>query len=70
MKNAWTEEIDRLRELCGDALLLVPLVEKLEWLKRHEDDLRSDFNEGSIEEQNKQISYITDRLRAAERGAK
>ena len=72
MKNQWVEEVDRLREVnkglleaCKDALLLPPLVEKLEWLKRHEDDLRSDFNEGSIEDQKRQINHIMDELRAA-----
>jgi len=65
MKNAWTEKIERLEaekrvllEACRDAICLRALVEKLEWLKRHEDDLRADFNEGSIKEQEKQISSI------------
>ena len=76
MKNQWTEEVDKLRlinkellEACRDALLLPPLVEKLEWLKRHEDDLRSDCNEGSIEDQKRQINHIMDELRAAIKAA-
>ena len=60
-----SKHIEELLEACKDALLLPPLVEKLEWLKRHEDDLRSDCNEGNIAEQERQITHIMEELRAA-----
>ena len=60
-----SKHTEELLTACKDALLLPPLVEKLEWLKRHEDDLRSDFNEGNIAEHERQVTHIIEELRAA-----
>jgi len=54
-----------LLEACRDALCLRGLVEKVEWMKRHAEDLRSDFNEGNIADIEKQINTIIDNIRAA-----
>jgi len=56
---------DGLLEACRDAVCLRALVEKAEWLKRHAEDLRSDFNEGNIADTERQINIIIHNIEAA-----